>query len=182
MRGDLPRRLDAAAASLHFRGLDGAAAAAAEPEDMMGVIHLIAGRHLIACAALAAGLLLACGLVWSADPFPFDRELLLDAAPMRPAKRMPSLTVTANGDAIFDLWCKSVSARVDVSDAAIKIEPGPLPEALPAMMGAGQCTPQRMRADEDMLAVLAQMTEWRRQGGALVLVGPKTLKFRAATN
>jgi heat shock protein HslJ len=182
VRGYFLHLLDAAAASLHFKGRDGAAAAVAEPEEMMGVIHLIAGRHLIACAAIAAGLLLVCGPVWSADPFPFDRELLLDAAPMRPAKRMPSLTVAANGDAIFDLWCKSVSARVDVSDAAIKIEPDALPEALPAMMGAGQCTPQRMRADEDMLAALAQVTEWHQQGGALVLVGPKTLKFRAATN
>ncbi len=148
----------------------------------MGVFHLIAGRHLIACAALAAGLLLASGPVSSADPFPFDQELLLDAAPMRPGKRMPSLTVTANGDATLDLWCKTVNARVELADATIKIEPGPLPEALPAMRGADQCTPQRMRADEDMLATLAQMTAWRQQGGALVLVGPKTLKFRAATN
>jgi heat shock protein HslJ len=149
---------------------------------MMGVIHLIAGRHLIACGVIAAGLLLATGPVSSADLFPFDRELLLDAVPMRPAKRMPSLTVAASGDATIDLWCKSVSARVDVSDAAIKIEPGALPEALPEMMGAGQCTPQRMRADEDMLAALTQVTAWRHQGGVLVLVGPKTFKFRVATN
>ncbi|HJQ55965.1 MAG TPA: META domain-containing protein [Vineibacter sp.] len=148
----------------------------------MGVFHLIAGRHLVACAALAAGLLLACEPVRSADPFPFDRELLLDAAPMRPGKRMPSLTVSANGDAIVDLWCKSVNARVELTDTAIKIEPGGLPEALPAMMGKDQCTPARMRADEDMLAALAQVTEWRQQGGALVLVGPKTFKFWAATN
>ena len=50
------------------------------------------------------------------------------------------------------------------------------------MMGAGQCTPQRLQADEDMLAALAQVTAWRKQGGALVLAGPKTLKFRPATN
>ena len=148
----------------------------------MGVIHLIAGRHLIACAALAAGLLLACGPASSADLFPFDQELLLDAAPMRPAKRLPSLTVAPNGDASIDLWCKTVRARVELADATIKIEPGPLPETLPEMMGAGQCTPQRIRADEDMLAALAQVTEWRKQGSALVLVGPQTLKFRAATN
>ena len=146
----------------------------------MGVFHLIAGRHRIGCAALV--LLLACGLAVAADPFPFDQELLLDAAPMRPGKRMPSLTVAANGDATLDLWCKSVSARVELAAATIKIEPGPLPEALPAMIGADQCTPQRMRADEDMLATLAQMTAWRHQGGTLVLVGPKMLKFRAATN
>ncbi len=148
----------------------------------MDVFHLIAGRHLVAFAALAAGLLLVSEPVLSADKFPFDQELLLEAAPMRPAKRMPIITIAENGNAIIDLWCKTVSARVELTDAAIKIEPGPLPEALPAMMGDGQCTPQRMRADEDMLATLAQVTAWRKQGAALVLVGPKTLKFRAATN
>jgi len=141
-----------------------------------------AGRFRFACGVIAAGLLLVSGPASSADPFPFDQELLLDAAPMRPAKRMPSLTVAPNGDASIDLWCKTVRARVELTDAAIKIEPGPLPDALPEMMGAGQCTPQRMRADEDMLAALAQVTEWRKQGSALVLVGPQTLKFRAATN
>lgn len=141
-----------------------------------------AGRFRFACGVIATGLLLISGPVSSADPFPFDQELLLEAAPMRPAKRIPILTVAANGNATIDLWCKTVNARVELADATIKIEPGPLPEALPAMMGAGQCTPQRLRADEDMLATLAQVTEWRKQGTALVLVGPKTLKFRAATN
>ncbi len=125
-----------------------------------------------------AGLLLSSGFASSAEPFPFDQELLLDAAPMRPAKRLPSLTVAPNGDASIDLWCKSVSARVELSDATIKIEPGPLQEALPDMMSDGQCTPARMSADADMLAALAQVTAWRMQGSALVLAGPKTLKFR----
>ena len=116
----------------------------------------------------------------AAEQFPFDQELLLDAAPMRPAKRVPILTVTPDGKATIDLWCKTVTARVELSDATIKIEPGPLPEALPEMMAAGQCTPQRMQADEDVLAALAQVTSWRRQGSALMLVGPATLKFRAS--
>jgi len=107
---------------------------------------------------------------------------VLDVAPMRPAKRVPILTVSPNGDATIDLWCKTVSARVELSDAGIKIEPGPLPEVLPTMMGAGQCTPARMSADEDVLAALAQVTAWRKRGSALVLEGPKTLKFRPATN
>jgi heat shock protein HslJ len=103
---------------------------------------------------------------------------VLDAAPMRPAKRVPILSVMPDGSASIDLWCKTVTARVELSDAAIKIEPGPLPEGLPEMMSEGQCTPQRLGADADMLAALAQMTAWRMQGSALVLEGPKTLKFR----
>ncbi len=146
----------------------------------MSFIRLTAGRQSLVRGALAAGLLLACGLAASADQFPFDQELVLDAAPMRPAKRVPILTVAPNGDATVDLWCKTVRARVELTDDAIKIELGPLPDALPEMMSAGQCTPARMSADEDMLAALAQVTAWRKQGSALVLEGPTTLKFRAS--
>jgi heat shock protein HslJ len=149
----------------------------------MTFIRLIAGRPIIVCGIFTAGLLVAAsGPAWPADRFPFDQELLLEAAPMQPAKRLPILTVAPDGKATIDLWCKSVSARVELSDATIKIEPGPLPEALPDMMSEGQCTPARMSADEDMLAALVQVTAWRNQGSSLVLVGTKTLKFRPATN
>ena len=149
----------------------------------MPLIRLIAGRRIIASAAAAVGLMVeAAHISLAAEPFPFDQDLMLDAAPMRPAKRMPTLHVAPNGDATVGLWCKTVTARVEVSDAGVKIEPGPLPEALPEMMGNGQCSAQRMQADQDMLAALAQVTEWRSQGSALVLTGPKTFKFRPATN
>ena len=144
----------------------------------MRVIHLNAGRQIFACAALA--IILSSGLATAADQFPFDQELLLDAAPMRPAKRMPILTVEPNGNAKIDLWCRTVPARVEISDATIKIEAGPLPEDLPAMQSAGQCTPERMQADEEMLAVLVQVTGWRREGEGVVLEGSKELKFRAS--
>ena len=144
----------------------------------MRVIHLNAGRQIFACAALAV--ILSSGLATAADQFPFDQELLLDAAPMRPAKRMPILTVEPNGNAKIDLWCRTVPARVEISDATIKIEAGPLPEDLPAMQSAGQCTPERMQADEEMLAALVQVTGWRREGEGVVLEGSKELKFRAS--
>jgi META domain len=114
--------------------------------------------------------------------FPFDQILLLDAAPMRPAKRKPSLTVALNGSAIVDLWCKTVDARVEVSDTAITIAPAALPEALPDGMANGQCTPERMRVDDASLAALSQVDGWRRQGGALVLTGPATMRFYLSTN
>jgi hypothetical protein len=128
-----------------------------------------------------AGALLALSFLISGaagDEFPFDQELLLDSAPMRPGKRMPILVVETNGDANFDLWCKTVSARVDISGSAIKIEPGPLPEGLPEMLSAGQCTPERIKADEKLLVDLAQVTAWQRENGGIVLVGPTPLKFR----
>ena len=144
---------------------------------------LIAGQPIIACAAFAAGLLLlTSGPGHAADQFPFDQELVLDAAPMRPAKRVPIVTVAPDGKASIDLWCKSVGGKVEFAVMAIKIETDPLPEALPDMMSDGQCTPQRLQADQDLLAALAQVTSWRMQDGALVLVGAKPLKFRPASN
>lgn len=144
----------------------------------MRVIHLNAGRQIFACAALAA--ILSSGRATAADQFPFDQELLLDAAPMQPAKRMPILTIEPNGNAKIDLWCRTLPARVEISDATIKIEAGPLPENLPAMQSAGQCTAERMQADEEMLAALVQVTGWRREGEGVVLEGSREMKFRVS--
>ena len=121
---------------------------------------------------------LACGAAAPADQFPFDQEFLLDAAPMRPGKRMPILLVEPNGNAKIDLWCKAVSARIEISDTTMKIEPGPLPEGLPEMLSASQCTPERMQADQELLATLTQVTGWQRESEGIVLLGPTALKFR----
>ena len=99
---------------------------------------------------------------------------------MRPGKRMPLLTVEPNGNAKIDLWCRTVSARIEISDEAMKIETGALPEGQPEMMSAGQCTPERMQADEDLLATFGQITGWRRAEEGIVLEGPQPLKFRVS--
>lgn len=136
-----------------------------------------------ACAAIIAlFFFLIFSAVALADQFPFSQELVLDAAPMPPGKRMPILTVEQNGNAQIDLWCRSVSARVEISDAEMKIEAGPLSEELPAMQSAGQCTPERVQADEQMLAALAEVTSWRWDDAAILLVGRTMMKFRSATN
>ena len=131
-------------------------------------------------AFVALLILMACGAGVAAETFPFDRELLLDAPPMRPGKRMPILSVEPNGNARIDLWCRTVPGHVEISDAAIKIEAGPLPEDMPAMQSAGQCTPDRVQADEVFLAALTQATGWRRAGDGIVLDGAQILKFRAS--
>ena len=93
---------------------------------------------------------------------------------------MPLLTVEPNGNARIDLWCRTVPGRIEMSDTAMKIEAGPLPEGQPEIMSAGQCTPERMQADEELLAVLSQVNGWRRDGDDIALEGPKTLKFRVS--
>jgi len=148
----------------------------------MTAIRLIAGRPAIAWCVLAAGLLAAWVPSRAAEPFPFDQELLLDVRPMPPVKRVPVLLVEPNGAATIDLWCQTVKGRVQLSDSAIRIEPGPLPVGLPRYMSDGQCTPERMQADQEVLAEMAQVTGWRRQGDIVVLIGPRTFRYRLGTN
>ena len=140
-------------------------------------------RHLLRtfCVVVLA-VLLAPAAFPAERAFPFGQELLLDAQPMRPGKRMPILTIELNGDAKIDLWCRTVPARVELSESAIRIEPGPLPQELPEMQSAGQCTPERIYADEQMLAALAGVTSWRWEDSAVLLFGPTNMTFRAATN
>src|SRR5207344_602689 len=112
-------------------------AAADGPGAREGTFQKLMARRVSLRGALAAVcLLLICGAGAAAEPFPFGQELLLDAGPMRPGKRMPILTVETNGDARIDLWCRTVPARVKIADMAMKIEAAPLSEELPAMQGA----------------------------------------------
>jgi META domain len=127
------------------------------------------------CCAVSV---VVCGYLVSvkagAGDFPFDDELILDTAPMPGSKRIPSLEIGQNGAASIDLWCASLRGQANVSDDMISIVPGP---AQPA-----QCPPDRQAGDENLLAALAQVTNWRRQGDVIELRGAATLRFRLMTN
>ncbi len=143
---------------------------------------LIGGLRRLLLGAAAALVVISASSSAQA-PFPFGRELVLDAAPIQKGKRMPAITVAENGAIAIDLWCKSVTGQAEFNENAVKIAAEPLPEALPQMMGRDQCTPARIQADQDLLAALMQATSWRMQGEAVVLDGgPKAMKFRPATN
>ena len=137
------------------------------------------GLRRVSFCVLAMGI---AGAALANTQFPFERELILQAKPIRPAKRLPMLTVEANGNATIDLWCKSVSGRIELGTETIRITAGPLPPELPPMMAQGQCSPERMAADETTLSALSQVTGWRRRGEGVELFGPQTLVFRPATN
>jgi len=109
-----------------------------------------------------------------AQEFPFERELLLDAAPMRGSKRVPGLEVSASGQATIDLWCRRGPGQAIVAGDTITIIPG---EMRPV-----QCGPEQSRGDEEMLVHLTQVTHWRREGDVLILVGPTPLRFRSTSN
>jgi len=148
----------------------------------MALFRTAAGRVPVVCGVLFVLLALLVPAVAAATEFPYDRDFILDAARMGRAKRVPMLTVQANGEATVKLWCKDVPARVQIAGNGIRIEPGPLPDALPIYMSDGQCSPERMQADVDFLAVLAQTNAWQSRGDSLVLSGPTVLKFLQSTH
>src|SRR6478609_9378662 len=106
--------------------------------------------------------------------FPFDRELMLDVAPMPGSKRVPIIEIDANGAASIDLWCASLRGQASVGEDSISIVPGP--------MQPTRCPADRQSGDESLLAALAQVTNWRRTGDVIELRGATTLRFRLMTN
>jgi META domain len=108
------------------------------------------------------------------DTFPFGTTLMLDAAPMRGSKRIPMLEIAENGVASVDLWCASARAQAVVADNSISISPGDLQNT--------QCEPDRQSRDAELLAALAQVTNWRRNGEVVEFLGATPLRFRLMTN
>jgi len=113
-------------------------------------------------------------LAVAGDSFPFGTTLMLDAAPMRGSKRVPMLEIAEDGVASIDLWCASVRAQAVVADNSISISPGELQNT--------QCEPDRQTRDAELLTALAQVTNWRRQGDIVELLGVTPLRFRLMTN
>ena len=110
----------------------------------------------------------------SETAFPFGSALVLDAAPLPGSKRLPMIEIDENGAAALNLWCSSVRGAANVADDTISIVPT---TALPS-----QCTADQISRDADLLAQLAQVTGWRRQGDEIDLLGAATLRFRLMTN
>lgn len=117
---------------------------------------------------------LAAAVPARAEPFPYGQELMLDVNPMRGSKKVPILDIGDNGAAEIELWCNSVKAQLVVAGDTITIITG--------AMSARSCPPDRARADEDLLAALNQVTNWKMENLALVLSGGRTLRFRVQTN
>jgi len=125
--------------------------------------------YAVVCLMLAALSAMA-----STPGFPFDRELILEAAPMPGSKRVPILEIDADGAASIDLWCVSVRGQANVGADTISI--------MPSSAQPGSCGPDRLSRDENLLAALAQVTNWRRRGDVIELIGTTTLRFRVMTN
>jgi heat shock protein HslJ len=106
--------------------------------------------------------------------FPYSSELMMDVKPLRGSKRVPMLVIGAKGEAKIEGWCNNTEAQLVVAADTLTILTGASTEQ--------QCPAERMRADQDLMAVLMEITHWRREGDVLTLRGSKTVRFRTMTN
>jgi hypothetical protein len=127
-------------------------------------------RILLVLVLLAASL----SPTLAGDTFPFGSTLMLDAAPMRGSKRIPMIEIAEDGAASIDLWCASATAKAIVTDDSITIAPWDSFNV--------QCEPERAARDEELLAALAGVTKWRRNGDVVEFLGAAPLRFRLMTN
>jgi heat shock protein HslJ len=125
--------------------------------------------RLVLLALLTASRALA-----QSNEFPFDDELILDTNPMRGSKRVPNMDIGADGKIALEMWCNRVEGQVVVAGDTITVMTGPPTDR--------SCSPEQTQADADLLIALEGVTNWRRQGDFLQLIGPKTLRFRVPTN
>jgi heat shock protein HslJ len=114
------------------------------------------------------------GAVSAQGQFPFDSELIMDVAPMRGSKRIPNMDVAPNGRLALEMWCNRIEGQFVVAADTVTVLTGQATQR--------QCPPERAQGDEQLLAALTQVTNWRRNGDTLELIGPRTLRFRLPTN
>ena len=53
---------------------------------------------------------------------------------------------------------------------------------LPGEKSEQACAPERMQADDDLLAALQEVTGWRRLDDGVTFDGPRPLRFRLSTH
>ncbi len=124
---------------------------------------------------LAAAVMISqAAVIVHAQEVPFDGEFLLDARPMPGSKRIPNIEIAANGTMALEMWCNRVEGQVVVAGDTVTVITGQPTER--------NCSPDRARADAELIEALNAVTNWRRQGDDVVLMGPKTLRFKVMTN
>jgi hypothetical protein len=108
------------------------------------------------------------------EGFPFGMEMTLDALPQPGSKRVPDLDIGDNGETVLELWCKGGKGQFSVAGNSIIF--------IASKIEDRNCTAARAQADDELIAALSAVTNWKRQGDLIIFVGPKTLRFRLNTN
>ncbi len=108
------------------------------------------------------------------NEFPFEGEIILDVRAMPGSKRIPNMDISADGKIVLEMWCNRVDGQVVVAGDTITVMTGAPTER--------SCAPERARGDAELMEALNAVTNWRREGDVVRLIGPKTLRFRVPTN
>jgi hypothetical protein len=128
----------------------------------------------------ATGLLMLAAAAFHAVPvfadegFPFGFEMTLDAARQPGSKRVPTLEIGDNGEAVLELWCKGGKGQFSVAGNTVIFVAGPLEDRA--------CPPAKAQADDDLIAALSEAATWTRQGDVISFIGTRPLRFRLLTN
>lgn len=127
---------------------------------------------------LTGAVLLAtgCGLApaLAAEGFPFGLEMTLDAPPQPGSKRIPNLEIGDRGEVRLELWCKGGAGQFSVAGNTVIFVPG--------AMDNRTCSPTQIQMDDALLAELADVTTWTRNGDYVSFKGRTTLRFHLNTN
>jgi META domain len=135
---------------------------------------MVSFKSFSAAIALCIVTSTAISGVARAEEFPFGMEMTLDAARMPGSKRVPDLEIGDNGEVVVELWCKGGKGQFSVAGSTVIFVAG--------AFEARNCPADRAQADDDLLAALSSVTNWKRQGDLVLFIGPKTLRFRINTN
>jgi len=108
------------------------------------------------------------------EGFPFGLEMTLDVAHQPGSKRVPTLEIGDNGEAVLELWCKGGKGQFSVAGNTVIFVPGPLEDRA--------CPPAKAQADDDLVAALSEAATWTRQGDLISFIGTRPLRFRLLTN
>lgn len=132
---------------------------------------------LLQAAVLGAAILsgaTASSLAQSDEEFPFGLEVTLDAPPKPGSKRIPNLEIGDKGSVRLELWCKGGTGQFSVAGNTVIFVPGAIEDR--------NCPADRAQADDALVAALAAVTTWSRQGDVVSFAGPQPLRFRLNTN
>jgi hypothetical protein len=127
-------------------------------------------RMMCAVAAVVA----VSSVARAEEGFPFGTEMTLEAVPQPGSKRIPNIEIGDNGEVVLELWCKAGKGQFSVAGNSVIFVPGPIQDR--------SCPPAKAQADDDLVAALAAVGTWKRQGDVLTLIGPKPLRFRTNGN
>src|SRR5579872_410108 len=128
----------------------------------------------IVSASIAMAAALGALPARAGDEFPFGFEMTLDVARQPGSKRLPTLEIGDNGEAVLELWCKGGKGQFSVAGNTVIFLAEPLQDRA--------CPPARAQADDDLVAALGEASTWKRQGDSVSFLGSRPLRFRLNTN